>query len=86
LFWFWHGEPLDLGDKYKEFDLLPTAWRVMWLVEWLQNQWACLYKDNLFNFQELFNALSRQNALRTASYEQMSVASLSASSSGRRIM
>jgi hypothetical protein len=28
LFWFWHGDPLKLPEKYKQFDLSPLLSRV----------------------------------------------------------
>jgi hypothetical protein len=56
-FYFRHGSPLDLDNKYKHLDLLPTACQVVWLVEQLPNKCTRIYMDNLFNSQKLFSAL-----------------------------
>jgi hypothetical protein len=62
-FYFRHGAPPDLDDKYKDLDLSPTARRVVWLAERLPNKWTRIFMDNLFNSQKLFTALHRTQAL-----------------------
>jgi hypothetical protein len=56
-FFFRHGPPPDLDNKYKHLDLLPTAHQVVWLAEQLPNKWTRIFMDNLFNSQKLFSAL-----------------------------
>lgn len=56
-FYFRHGEPPELDEKYKHLDLSPTAKRVVWLAESLKNEWTRIFMDNLFNSRKLFTAL-----------------------------
>ena len=62
-FWFRHGDPPKLPEKYKQFDLSPLHSRVVWLAERLPNRWTRLYMDNLFNSEKLFSALNLAECL-----------------------
>ena len=62
-FWFRHGDPPKLSEKYKKFDLSPLHSRVVWLAERLPNRWTRLYMDNLFNSEKLFSALNLAQCL-----------------------
>ena len=62
-FYFRHGEPPNLGEKFNHFDLSPTARRVVWLAERLPNKWTRIFMDNLFNSHKLFSALYLAQAL-----------------------
>lgn len=64
-FWFRHGPPPKFKPegKYKNFDLSPTALRVVWLADRLPNRWTRLYMDNLFNSEKLFSALYKAECL-----------------------
>jgi hypothetical protein len=64
-FWFRHGPPPKFKPegKYKNFDLSPTATRVVWLADRLPNRWTRLYMDNLFNSEKLFSALYKAECL-----------------------
>jgi len=63
LFYFRHGELLNLDEKFKHLDLSPTARRVVWQAERLPNKWTRIFMDNLFNSQKLFSALYLAQAL-----------------------
>ncbi len=39
-FYFHHGPPPNLDDKFKHLDLFPTARQVVWLAEQLPNKWT----------------------------------------------
>jgi hypothetical protein len=56
-FYFRHGLPPNLDDKFKHLDLSLTARQVVWLAERLPNKWTRIFMDNLFNSQKLFSAL-----------------------------
>jgi hypothetical protein len=62
-FYFRHGEPPNVGEKFNHFDLSPTARRVVWLAERLPNKWTRIFMDNLFNSHKLFSALYLAEAL-----------------------
>ena len=65
-FYFRHGDPPNLDEKFKHFDLSPTARRVVWLAERLPNKWTRIFMDNLFNSHKLFSALYLAQALAQA--------------------
>ena len=59
-FYFRHGDALDVPDELKYLNLSPTAWRVVFLMMQLPNQWTHVYMDNymdnLINSHKLFTA------------------------------
>jgi len=62
-FYFRHGDAPTLPAEFDEFELSPTARRVVWLAPRLPNDWTHIFMDNLFNSRKLFSALYRAKSL-----------------------
>jgi hypothetical protein len=56
-FYFCHGNAPPAPKSVREYlDLLPTARRVIYLMQQLPNIWTRVYMDNIFNSQKLYTA------------------------------
>ncbi len=82
-FWFWHGPPPDLDNKYKNLDLSLTARRVMWLAKRLPNQWS-FTRTTFSTLKSCSLPSTWRNALHMVLCGQMDVDSLPASSRRRQ--
>ena len=62
-FYFRHGDAPETPENLKQFNLSPTARRVIYLLRQLPNQWTHCFMDNLFNSRKLYSAAYQIGAL-----------------------